>query len=215
MNISGLTLGRGFGGYFGMLLPTHWRWQIWAITFVAALIVMIFRRNRLAVFFLSYVFITFLPVIFLVNHREDFYWYFPLLGVCGLAALFVKTVEGVADSFISPRFLKPVGTAIFLFLCFETYVTTQAMTLSRRMMQQGLAIQYRAFVEGLQSVPSPPTGETLFFASTPENVTSSVLPFFVRTSLGRDDLDARLVDTFPPGVLYRFRFENYQLVREP
>jgi hypothetical protein len=215
MDITGLTLGRGFGGYFGMLLPTDWRWQIWAITFVGALLVLVLRRNTLAAFFLSYVFLTFMPVIFLVNHREDFYWYFPLLGVCGLAALLVKQIEVFAVRFISPPLLKPLSIVVFFLLCFETYVSVQDMTLNRRIWQQGLALQYRTLVAGLQSMPAPPPGETLFFESTPEKIDGSALPYVIRTALTRDDLDARLVDTFPPGAQYRFRFENYQLIREP
>src|SRR5439155_8796277 len=92
MSITGSTLGSGFGIYFNMLLGTNFPWQNWCIGFVVLLLVFALLRSRLALFFQSYVFIAFLPVIFLINHRFEFYWYLPFLVVCGLAAMLVKTV---------------------------------------------------------------------------------------------------------------------------
>ena len=86
MSITGSTLASGFGIYFNMLFGTSFRWQIWCIGFVVLLLVFALLRNRLALFFQSYVIIAFLPVIFLINHRFEFYWYLPFLGVSGLAA---------------------------------------------------------------------------------------------------------------------------------
>src|SRR5947208_9644216 len=81
MNISASTLVNSFGIYFNMLFGTSFQWGIWCIGFVVLLLVFALLRNRLALFFQSYIFIAFLPVIFLINHLFAFYCYLPFLGV--------------------------------------------------------------------------------------------------------------------------------------
>src|SRR5437667_314266 len=73
MDMRWLTLGRGFGGYFNWLFNVELRWQIWAIGFTAILLMFLFLKKKPAAFFQLYIFITFLPVIFLINHRAFFY----------------------------------------------------------------------------------------------------------------------------------------------
>src|SRR3989441_12773424 len=74
-------MGRGYGAYFNQLFNTNLRWQFWAIGFAALLLFFAIGKMRTAVFFQMYTFVTFLPLIFLVNRREAFYWYVPILGL--------------------------------------------------------------------------------------------------------------------------------------
>src|SRR4029077_3234576 len=108
MSITATTLASGFGTYFNMLFRTNFLWQIWWIGFIALLLVLALLRNRVALFFQCYTFITFLPVIFLVNPRNDSYWYIPSLGICGLAAMLAKIIYG-AIGMRNPQWLAKGG----------------------------------------------------------------------------------------------------------
>jgi hypothetical protein len=77
-------------------------------------------RQLLALFFGLYVFMTFLPVIFLINHRFAFYWYLPCLGVCGLAATPAKEVYSVIEM-RNPRWLAQGGAAAVFVLLWLGY----------------------------------------------------------------------------------------------
>jgi hypothetical protein len=215
MDLTSLTLGRGFGGYFNMFFTTQWRWQFWAIGFTVILLLFAIAKKRLAVFFQLYIFITFLPLIFLINHREFFYWYFPMLGICGLVALLVRNVTAISLRFIPKRMVAPLACALFVLLCRESYARTRDLTEERRLWQHGIAREHRAFVMGLQQLlPVPGFSETLFFKSYPQLFDNGVLLFATQVALRRTDLDTQAVDTFPPGARYRLRFENSQLIAE-
>jgi|SRR5437667_6195266 len=171
-------------------------------------------EKKPAAFFQLYIFITFLPVIFLINHREFFYWYIPLLGVSGLAAILTRDAAAFFGRFIPQRLLAPTSCALFALLCYAAYGRTRDLTQSRREWQQGIAGDYRAFVRGLQSIPAPPPGETLFFRSYPQYFDRGVLLFATQIALRRTDIGAQLVDTFPPDARYRLRFEASRIIAE-
>ena len=193
MDIRSITLGRGFGGYFNLLFNTGIRWQIWAIGFVSLLLVFVFLKMRPAIFFQAYTFISFLPLIFLVNHREAFYWYLPIFGLCGLAALLVKSFVAIVEPRL-PRGFVPLGaTAVFALLCWGTYVLQRDQTVERRQWQQHIAAEYRAFVASVQAMPQPAPNGTIVFESHPEYFDSDVLRYASSVALRRTDIDAKLV----------------------
>src|SRR6185503_19528506 len=105
-------------------LGTNIRWQVWCIGFVALLLLLLILRWRLAAFFQIYVFVTFLPLIFLVNHRDPFYWYFPMLGVCGLAALLTRELASWLGSRIPEGRLAAYGALAFGVLCVGRYISS-------------------------------------------------------------------------------------------
>jgi hypothetical protein len=194
IDLSSLTLGRGFGAYFNTLFTTQWRWQIWAIGFGILLLWFSLFKKRLAAFFLLYVFITFLPVIFLVNHREFFYWYFPIVGVCGLAALLVSYVTTVSLRLIPKRMVVPLASALFILLSQRAYVRMRDLTEARRMWQQGIAQEYREFVTHVRSRPTPKPGETLVFKSYPRYFDKVILRCATQVALRRSDVDIEVVE---------------------
>ncbi len=197
MDVKWLTLGRGYGAYFNQLFNTNLRWQFWAIGFAALLLFFAIGKMRTAVFFQMYTFVTFLPLVFLVNRHEAFYWYIPILGLCGLAALMVKALV----EFIEPRFpariAPPAAAAVFATLCWGTYVVQRNETDERRQWQQRIAAEYRSWIAHLRSLPQPQPNETLFFESYPSLFDSSVLHNAAQVAFRRTDIDAKVVETKP------------------
>ena len=215
MSISTSTLASGFGIYFNMLFGTSFQWGIWSIGFVVLLLVFALLRNRLALFFQMYVFITFLPVIFLINHRFAFYWYLPFLGVCGLAAMLAKTVAAPIET-RNPHWLVECGASVvFILLCWGTFLAHKEANRRQRSWERALTGEYRAFVTGLRALPAPPPGETIFFDSQPSLFDEDVLLSATQVALGRTDVHAKLVAEFPPEARYRLRFQESRLVQLP
>jgi hypothetical protein len=192
MDMRWLTLGRDFGGYFNMLFNTSIRWQFWAIGFVLLLILFSLLRLRAAFFFQAYTFIAFLPLIFLVNHRAAFYWYIPILGLCGLAALLVKSFVALIEPKLSSRFVPVGATAVLALLSWATYIVQRNETDERRQWQQHVAAEYRTFVASVLALPQPTANETIRFESMPEYFDPYVLRYASSVVLGRTDIDAKL-----------------------
>jgi hypothetical protein len=215
MSITGSTLTSGFGTYFNMVFATNFRWQVWWIGFVALLLLFVLSRNRLALFFQVYVFITFLPVIFLINHRFAFYWYLPFLGVCGLAAMLAKTVA-VSIETRNPHWLVEGGASVvFILLCWGIFLVHKEANRPQRSWVRGRTNEYRAFVIGLRALPTPPPGETLFFDSHPSLFDEDFLQRATQVAFGRTDVHAKLVTEFPSEARYRLRFHESRLILLP
>jgi hypothetical protein len=213
LSINWSTLASGFGIYLNMLFSTNFPWQIWFVSFVVLLLVLALSRQRLALFFGLYVFITFLPVIFLINHRFAFYWYLPFLGVCGLAAMLAKKAYSVIER-RNPRWLAQGGaTAVFVLLCLLVFLVHKETNRPKMSWWKGLAREHRAFVTGLRALPTPLPGETIFFDSKPSHFDETILLSATQVALGRTDVRVRLVTQFPPGARYRMRFRDSHLVR--
>jgi hypothetical protein len=195
MDLHGLVMGRGFGYYFNTLFDTRIRWEQWGVGFAALLLLFLLLKWRLAAFFQIYVFVTFLPLIFLVNHRDPFYWYFPMLGMCGLAALLIRAITSWLSSKISEPRLSAYGAVVIVILCAGMYISSRDATEKRRLWQVGIAREYQGFVEGVQALPSPKPGATLLFESMPRYFDVYVLKYACQVALRRTDIDARLTST--------------------
>ena len=213
MDISSVTLGRGFGVYFGMLFESTMRWQLWAISFVALLLLLVLMKRKIAVFFQIWIFITFLPVVFLVNHRYPFYWYIPFVGVCGLVSCFVRWVIPPVQARISAPAAEAAACLCFLVLCEASYLMQKLHTRDGRNFQQAIDVDHRGFMQGLMVLPPPPPDEVLYFESAPRYFEEIHLISATQVALRRTDVEARLVDQFPADARYRFRFEDSKLIR--
>ena len=212
MDLRGIVMGRGFSFYFDSLFDLGLRWQVWSIAFVAVLLVFLVLRRRLAAFFQIYVFVTFLPVIFLVNHRFAFYWYLPMVGVCGLAALVVKAATEKLLQYLPPERAVPYACVTFALLCAGNYVYFEKATEGSRNFGQKVAADFRALIESLQALPPPGRGETIFFNSLPEYFDEGLLQNAVQLALRRDDVGVRVVKEFPSEARYRLELENARAV---
>lgn len=215
MSIGASTLLSSFGIYLNMLFGTSFRWQIWCIGCVILLLVFALLRNRLALFFQAYVFIAFLPVIFLINHRFAFYWYLPFLGVCGLAAMLAKAVVVRIETRNPHRFVECGASAIFILLCWGTFLVHKDANRQQRSKVRDRTNEYRAFVTGLRALPAPPPGETIFFDSHPSLFDENFLLTATQVALGRTDVRAKLVAEFPAEARYRLRFRESRLIQVP
>jgi hypothetical protein len=192
MDMKWLTLGRGFSGYFNELFNSNARWQIWAIGFAALFLFFLCMKMRTAIFFQGYIFTTFLPVIFLINHRAEFYWYVPMLSVCGLAALLTKTVVSIFQSRVTGRAVPVAASIAFAALSLATYRVQRNESEHRRQWQQQTTAEYRAFIASIEAKPQPAANATLYFESYPQYFDPNVLRCAVQVALGRTDIDARL-----------------------
>ena len=96
MSLAPRDIANGYGWYLDALGNSHLGWVGWAA--IAALCAGLFLvlRERLPLFFLSYIFIALLPVIVFPNHRFAFFWYIPFFGVSGLAAWGVRRIIDLA-----------------------------------------------------------------------------------------------------------------------
>jgi hypothetical protein len=213
MDIRGIVMGRAYGYYFNSLFETNLRWQVWAIGFVAVLLILLSLKWRRAAFFQIYVFLTFLPVIFLVNHRSVFYWYFPLLGVCGIAALLVKSAARGILRQVDGQRIAPYACVAFAFLCAADYLYFSRSTEDDRVWAEKQSANFRTMMESLQVLPSPEKGETLFFRSVPEHLDPSSFLYAIELALHRNnELTLKVVEDFPPDARYRLGFQGSRVV---
>jgi hypothetical protein len=213
MSINGSTLVSGFGLYLNMLFRSNFPWQIWCGAAAVLLLICVILRSRLAIFFQVYVFVTFLPVIFLVNHRFAFYWYLPFLGICGFVAMLSKKMMHWIAIRI-PRWLSRVAAAcLFVVLCWGIFVLQKETSRTQRSRMRTQGDEYRGFVAGLRSLPPPQPAETIYFDSLPPHLGAGVLVHATRVAFGRADLRVRLVTQFPPQARYRMRFQDSHLIR--
>jgi hypothetical protein len=213
MDVRWITLGRGMSGYFNSIFDAGLRWQYWTIAFVVLFLIFAFRRNRPAIFFQAYLLITFLPVIFLINHRDGYLSYIPFLGICGLAALLVKWLTNTANTYIGARRAELAAYAVVPLLCWGTYIAQKHGSEDARAWQRGISADYRAFVLGMRTLPHPPSNETVFFDSEPPYFDEGVLRNATQVALRRTDIDAKLVSTFPDGARYKLRYRDSKVTR--
>lgn len=213
MEFSGVALGRGYGWYFNSLYQTHLRWAGWMIIATFAGAVFVWKRWRWALFFLLYVFLALIPVVFLIHHRYEFYWYVPCLGLCGLIALLVRSALSAAANFS-----KPAGAlalmGVFGLLWIGQYVLVERQTRQLRERVDADAREHLNFVQDLRSQARPEPGDTIYYRSVPRTFDLDTIPAATQVALERSDLQGKLVEQYPAGAKWRFRFENSRLIRD-
>lgn len=215
LSITGPALAAGCRVYFNMLLKTNFPWQIWFMGLGMFLLLCLLLRSRLALFFQLYIFIAFLPVIFLINHRYAFYWYLPFLGVAGLMAMLAENVAGLIE-IRNPSWLAKAGAySVFALLCWATFFVHKESNRPQRSEIRDRANEYRAFIGGLRALPQPPRDETIYFDSQPSHFDEGLLLSATQVAFGRTDLRAKLVSEFPREARYRLRFQQSRLTRFP
>jgi hypothetical protein len=217
MDFRGVILGKGMGYYLNELFQTQFLWQMWAAAFVVFAILLAALKSREAFYFMGYVLITFLPVIFLVNHRFPFYWYIPFLGVSGLAAVLARWLTGVAEARIPSPYREIAMCIVFIVLCRSVFSATKESVAGPRYMQHRIESEYRGFLSGLRLLSAPPQNEILYFSkgAVPLYFDDVLLEESIQLTLGRPDLHARQVEEFPPDSKYRLRFQESHLVMMP
>jgi hypothetical protein len=213
LSITGPALATGFRVYFNMLFKTNFPWQIWFMGLGMFLLLCLLLRSRLALFFQFYIFIAFLPVIFLINHRYAFYWYLPFLGVSGLMAMLTQDVAALIET-CNPRWLAKAGAySIFALLCWGTFLVHKESNRPQRSWIRDRANEYRALIAGLRALPQPPPDETIYFDSQPSHFDERLLLSATQVAFRRTDLRVKLVSEFPLDARYRLRFRDSNLIQ--
>jgi hypothetical protein len=211
MDLSVLTFGRGYGWYFDHLYGTSLRWGAWFVASVVLLCGMAFKRETRGMFFLGYTFVTLLPVVFLVNHRYDVYWYVPFFGIAGLAAVLVDALEQRLRQWLPARVLAFAGLFVFILLSVQHYRREMRESAALLDSQRSLAGEYRAFIEALQQMPPPQAEATIYYKSFPRHLDSFSLMTATQLVFRRTDLRVEIVDVFPDPCGYCFTFQDGNL----
>jgi hypothetical protein len=193
MDLSVITMGRGYGWYFDHLYGMRLRWGAWMIISVLLSAAFAYTRERRGLFFLGSIFIMLTPVIFLVNHRFEFFWYIPFFGVAGLAALGVAAVEKRLRVSMRPALLETIGVILFAVLGAVHYVRERSASSAILHEEQSLAAEYAAFAETIRRLPPPRPDGTLLVRALPRHLTPEVLTPAVQVILRRTDIRAEVV----------------------
>jgi hypothetical protein len=207
------TLMQGFGQYFNWLYVVKLPAILWLLAAAALAAILIYRGERVALFFLGYVFLTFLPVIFLVNHRWPYFWYIPFFGVAGLIGRAAKFVETRLRGRMPLSKLVLVNTVLIwswaaVHSGLEYYRSRQT-----RAYEASLAATFESFVQGLRTLPAPEPGATFYFTAMPPHFHPEVLNAAVQVILHRPDIHAKLVPEFPEDATWKLRFLDGSLQR--
>jgi hypothetical protein len=193
MDFSAITMGRGYGWYFDHLYGLRLRWGAWTIAMVLLAAAFAYAREKRGLFFIGYFFITLLPVVFLVNHRYEFFWYLPFFGIAGLAALVTVAVERQLRQLLSERSLEVAGVIMFGLLAVGHYVRERAASAEVLENERSLAVEYASFVQSIRGLPSPENAGTVLIKDVPRHFTPEVLTSAVQVILRRTDIHAEVV----------------------
>jgi hypothetical protein len=208
MDLSVLTFGRGYGWYFDRLYGMRLRWGAWIIASVVVLCWMLFKREKRGLFFLGYTFVTLMPVVFLVNHRYEVYWYIPFFGIAGLAAVLVDAFEQKLRQRLAARALAFAGLIVFVVLSATHYWREMRESAAFLESRRSLAQEYMAFVKGLQQMPQPDSDETVYYTSFPQHFDSFSMMTATQVVFHRTDVKVEIVKVFPDPCRYCLAFEN-------
>ncbi|HEX4998722.1 MAG TPA: hypothetical protein VFY29_10875 [Terriglobia bacterium] len=215
MDIGWISLGRGFATHFNTLAHLHWPWQLWATGAALLSALLLFLKSRRALFFELFTLVTFMPVIFLVNHRDAYLWYIPFVGVCGFAALATGVLMRRAESFWGVRGTSVAAWVAFPALCVALYAVQVLGSRAARAWQRPMTVEYRAFVSGMRAIDAPGPNERVFFDSHPLYFSPDMVRNATQVALRRTDIQVHLVSDFPADARYRLRFEGLRVERVP
>lgn len=189
MELSPTALWDGFSWYMNALGRTEWTPGYWVAGLIPVIGAILHSRNRLALFFLLYIGLTFMPVIFLVNHRHDFFWYIPMLGVCGLLAMVVRATFERLSFLLKPRFLPTVQVSALIIAAILHWGVQDYLSRHPHNWGREVAVEFCQFVRGIESLPPPESGETIHFTSMPRFFSEDIVMRAVQVTLRRTDID--------------------------
>jgi hypothetical protein len=193
MDFSAITMGRGYGWYFDHLYGLRLRWGAWTITMVLLAAAFAYAREKRGLFFIGYFLITLFPVVFLVNHRYEFFWYIPFFGISGLAALVAVAIERQLRQLLSEQAVAVAGGIVFGLLAVGHFVRESAASTEVLENERSLAVEYASFVQSIRGLPRAENGGTVLIKDVPSHFTPEVLTSAVQVILRRTDIHAEVV----------------------
>jgi hypothetical protein len=188
LDFSADSLLNGCAWYGNVLSGWNLDPAVWLILWLGLAGGLLWRRNRWGLFWLAFIFVSFVPVIGLANRRLPYYWYIPFLGVAGLASLLVARLQMVMAARFSRRVCVLVGVLLVLAVSFFQWRHQRAITRNQMIWVDGVTAENRRFVQSLRTLPVPPKGSQIYFESLPRyfdgtSARSSVQVLFRDTSL--------------------------------
>jgi hypothetical protein len=203
-------MGRGYGWYFDRLYDLRLRWGAWISVSVLGFLWMLYKRERRGIFFLAYIFISLLPVVFLVNHRGDYYWYIPFFGFAGLVAVVTSVVSRTVQKRM-PSVAPTLGLVAFMTLAGLHYARENRKSAFQLPRQRAISEEYAGFVRQLSELPPPPQGETIHYRSFPKYFLPESLTSATEAALRRTDIQVDIVDAFPSPCRYCLEYDDHTL----
>jgi hypothetical protein len=217
------TLIDGYKWYLNTLFHIQLQPALYAGMFAIFLFYCVRQKDRTALFFFLWVLIALVPVIFLVNHRFDFYWYLPMVGIAGVAA---AVITQLADWICVKSRPIPVaiGCVLFAIFCTAHYVIQRINSERARESVLSVSREHRSFMRALGSLKESNRRKTIFFTSVPVRLApSEVVRSATQIALHRTDVDAFFVtnrnadsdrgsDTTTSGDMIALRYDNGRLI---
>lgn len=201
-------LSSGFLWYLDALTGFPLPWAAWAGIVVLCAGLFLLMREGIPLFFLSYIFISLLPVVVFPNHRFAFFWYLPFFGVSGLVAWSLQRLLRWIPAELPRLPLKVAGALLFLAACYLQFHWQARQSETGIQWARGISQEYRSFLEGVRSLPQPPHNETVYYSAAPQHFDDTTILTATQVGFRRTDLKARVVATFPPEAAYRVRYAN-------
>ena len=196
-NYSARALISGFAWYFNAIFRTDFGPLQWCMIWVLLIAIFAWKKNRQGIFWISYIFITFLPIIGLVNRRLPYYWYIPLLGLCGIVAQFFDRVVSWAKERTHGKWILIAEAVFVVVLCLTHFTIQHRLTQLTMKWVYDLTEENRQFVSGLRNLPTPPDHAILYFHSIPQYFDPISTKAAVCVIFGRLDLDVKIGQDLP------------------
>ena len=212
LDLSVLTFGRGYGWYFNSLYQTNLRWGGWFT--ISALLAILFaiRKNRRAVFFMLFTYVTLLPYVFLVNHRFELYSYMPFVGVAGLLGLGVNAIQKGMRQVLSRPVAAAALSVLFLAAAVGHFSHEEHRGRPGREYFRDVFGEYRSFLIDLRTLPDAGTVPILYYTALPRHMDEGTVFRATEFALDRIDVETKVVENCPAEGAC-IAFENGRLRR--
>jgi hypothetical protein len=191
------SLLEGYAWYWNVLLGWNLDPLVWLVVWLGLAGWFLWRKNRWALFWLLYIFVTFVPVIGMVNRRLPYYWYIPFLGVAGLGSLLVVWLQGKAKAGLSRRCCVGTGILLFLAVGFFQWRHQNSITRIQMIWVNGVTAENRLFVQTLRMLPPPPPGSHIYFESVPRYFDPTAARSCVQVFFRDTTLNASIISPCP------------------
>ena len=189
MKFSLWTLAQGYWWYSRVLFAG--RLAIPSMLATMLLFVLLLKASRRVMSFAAmYVVVTLLPVIFLVNHRFDFYWYIPFFGLALFAAVATTQVSAWMRRHTSYRTAIVSGIVLLPLFCVQHYLFQKRRAAPYRQEYELISQEHRRFVAALRALPSRALPKHLYFVTVPKHFDNEILLSAAQVALRRTDVDA-------------------------
>ncbi|HVN81962.1 MAG TPA: hypothetical protein VMW38_23460, partial [Terriglobia bacterium] len=203
-----LDMPGSFAWYFNSLFRVQFNPGDWLLIWGLVIGSLFLTRSRAGLFFFLYVFVSFIPVIVLVNRRLPYYWYIPSFGIGGLIAVTIKQAAERLRFKSVPWIVETVAAILFLALGYTHYNFQKQWTQPMMIWVRSLTEENKNFVAGLRQLPQPESNATIYFRSVPRYFDQIGANSVAQVVFRRTDLHGEIVEECKPSMVYCVQFDN-------